>query len=138
MLSVDGLCRAFGADAHGYVRSEGGIVLVLKRLDDAKRAGDPIHAVLCASGVNSDGHTAGLARPSRNAQAALLRTIYDGESDLLERLCYFEAHGTGTAVGDLIEAEAIGKAVGQRIQNIQYWKPQSHSRSSRWPTSFSN
>src|SRR5690606_20869557 len=93
---------------------EGGVVLVLKRHEDAKRAGDPIYGVLAASGVNSDGHTAGLARPNPDAQAALLQAIYTESPDLAERLCYFEAHGTGTAVGDRVEAQAIGKALGAR------------------------
>ena len=73
MLSRQGCCRVFDAAADGYVRSEGGGVLVLKPLDSAQADGDPVRAVILASATNSDGRTQGLFVPSAKAQEALLR-----------------------------------------------------------------
>jgi acyl transferase domain-containing protein/NADPH:quinone reductase-like Zn-dependent oxidoreductase/acyl carrier protein len=114
MLSPTGLCRAFAAGADGYVRSEGGVVLVLKRLDRAIADGDRIHSVICASGVNSDGRTNGIALPSEVRQAELLRQVYDRAAIAPDSLVYLEAHGTGTPVGDPVEASALGAALGRR------------------------
>jgi acyl transferase domain-containing protein/NADPH:quinone reductase-like Zn-dependent oxidoreductase/acyl carrier protein len=114
MLSPTGLCRAFAARADGYVRSEGGVVLVLKRLDRAVAEGDRIHGVICASGVNSDGRTNGILLPSEFHQAELLRQVYDRAEVAPDSVVYVEAHGTGTQVGDPVEASALGAALGQR------------------------
>lgn len=119
MLSPTGRCRPFDSKADGYVRSEGAGIVFLKRLEDAERDGDPIHAVILASGVNSDGHTNGISLPSRDGQQDLLDRLYqqsalqDSPFDINE-LDYLEAHGTGTPVGDPIEAASIGAALGQR------------------------
>ncbi|MDB1090270.1 SDR family NAD(P)-dependent oxidoreductase [Streptomyces sp. ACA25] len=114
MLSRRGRCAAFSADADGFVRAEGGAVLVLKRLTDAVADGDRVHAVLAATGSNTDGRTTGMTLPSSEAQEALLRTIYQEAGIGPDELVYFEAHGTGTPVGDPAEAHAIGRALGQR------------------------
>lgn len=114
MLSATGLCRAFDAGADGYVRSEGAIVLVLRSEEAARADGDPVRGRLVASGINADGRTAGLSLPSMDAQAALLRAVYDGAGLDPERLAFVEAHGTGTRVGDPVEAEAIGRILGVR------------------------
>ena len=114
MLSPTGRCHAFSAAADGYVRSEGGAVLVLKPLAAAEADGDHVHGVILASGANADGHTRGLSRPSARAQEALLRQVYDGAGVSPDELCYFEAHGTGTIVGDAVECEAVGRALGTR------------------------
>lgn len=114
MLSPSGVCAAFDADGEGYVRSEGGVVLVLKSLAQAQQDGDRIHAVIRASGTNADGRTTGLSMPSPVSQRALLETIYGERGIDPEDLVYVEAHGTGTAVGDPVEAQAIGEALGQR------------------------
>ena len=108
MLSPGGRCRAFDAGGDGYVRSEGGAMVLLKPLDQAVADGDAIHAVIVGSGVNSDGYSAGgISVPTAAAQAALLRSVY-ARADIDPRsLAYLEAHGTGTAVGDPIEARAI-------------------------------
>ncbi|MEU3283084.1 polyketide synthase [Streptomyces antibioticus] len=114
MLSPTGRCRVFSAEADGYVRAEGGGVVALKVLSDALADGDRIHGVILASGVNSDGSTTGLALPSAQAQAALLEQVYAQAGVSADDLSYVEAHGTGTPVGDPIECDAIGRALGAR------------------------
>ncbi|GAA1925114.1 type I polyketide synthase [Streptantibioticus ferralitis] len=111
MLSPTGRCRAFSAAADGFVRAEGGVVLVLKPLGRALADGDRIHAVIVATGTNSDGRTTGLAQPSAQAQAALLRQVYGPSGPDARALVYMEAHGTGTPVGDPLECEAISTAL---------------------------
>ena len=114
MLSRRGLCQAFSANADGYVRAEGGAVLVLKTREAAERDGDAVHAYITGADVNSDGRTNGISLPSKAFQAKLLEKLYiDGGVDL-DALAFFEAHGTGTPVGDPIEATAIGETVARR------------------------
>ena len=117
MLSPTGLCQAFSAEADGYVRSEGGVVLVLKRLDRAVEDGDRIHAVICGAGVNSDGRTNGVSLPSVVHQSELLRTVYDRAGVAPDSVVYVEAHGTGTQVGDPVEASALGAVLGKAREN---------------------
>jgi acyl transferase domain-containing protein/NADPH:quinone reductase-like Zn-dependent oxidoreductase/acyl carrier protein/NADP-dependent 3-hydroxy acid dehydrogenase YdfG len=113
MLSPRGRCHAFDARADGYVRAEGGGVVILKRLADALAAGDRVRAVIRGTGVNSDGRTTGFSLPNKAAQAALLREVY-GRFDLAPQdLVYVEAHGTGTQAGDPIEAGALGEVLGR-------------------------
>ncbi|MEX2523396.1 MAG: SDR family NAD(P)-dependent oxidoreductase [Gammaproteobacteria bacterium] len=114
MLSETGECRVFGKDANGYVRSEGGAVLLLKPLSRALADGDPVHAVIRATGVNTDGHKSALTVPNGNAQQHLLRKLYHDNGIRIEDINYIEAHGTGTPVGDPVEAAAIGEAIGRR------------------------
>ena len=113
MLSEDGRCKVFDAKGNGYVRSEGGAVIILKPLEAALEAGDAIHAVIRATGVNSDGRTAGIALPNGDAQAALLTSIYSDPRVPASRVAYVEAHGTGTAAGDPIETSSIGRVLGR-------------------------
>lgn len=113
MLSEDGRCKVFDAKGNGYVRSEGGAVIILKPLEAALAAGDAIHAVIRATGVNSDGRTAGIALPNGDAQAALLTSIYTDPRVPASRVAYVEAHGTGTAAGDPIETASIGRVLGR-------------------------
>ncbi len=117
MLSPDGRCKSFDADANGYVRAEGGVVLVLKPLQVAERDHDHIHALIVATGVNSDGRTRGLALPNEYAQEALLREVYNRAGITPEDVFYVEAHGTGTSVGDPAECNAIGRVLGAGRQN---------------------
>ncbi len=125
MLSPHGRCRAFDKLAKGYVRAEGGGVVVLKPLADALRDGDPIRAVIRGIGINSDGHTHGIALPSSAAQEALLRRVY-AEADVdPEDLIYFEAHGTGTAAGDR------RKPVRSVARSASSARKAAHSRSAR-------
>jgi phthiocerol/phenolphthiocerol synthesis type-I polyketide synthase C len=113
MLSRQGRCRVFDAGADGYVRSEGGGVVLLKPLSRALADGNRILAVVAGTGVNSDGRKAGLTVPSHEAQAELLREVYARAGIAPEDIDYFEAHGTGTAVGDPLETRAIGEAIGR-------------------------
>lgn len=114
MLSPDGRCKVFDDSANGYVRSEGGAVLILKNLDQAIADGDHIYATIVKSKVNQDGRTLGISLPSEQAQQQLLTEIY--ESCDISRLVYLEAHGTGTLVGDPIEVTSIGKSLGQKVK----------------------
>ncbi len=114
MLSRQGRCRVFDASGDGYVRSEGGGLFVLKAYEQAVADGDPILAVVAASGVNTDGYKSGLTVPRPEAQAALLTEVYARAGIAPESIDYIEAHGTGTAVGDPVETHAIGMAIGQR------------------------
>src|ERR1700689_4672459 len=113
MLSRQGRCRVFDAGADGYVRSEGGGVVLLKPLSQALPDGNRILAVVAGPGVNSDGRKPGLTVPSHEGQAALLREVYGRAGIAPSDIDYFEAHGTGTAVGDPLETRAIGEALGR-------------------------
>lgn len=114
MLSQAGRCHAFDARADGYVRAEGAGLIVLKRLDDAVADGDAIRGVLLGSGVNAAGRTLGLSLPNQAAQTDLLRQVLAEAGTAPDRIGYFEAHGTGTPVGDPMEAGALGAAIGTR------------------------
>lgn len=114
MLSPTGLCRPFDASADGYVRSEGAIVVVLRSMSSALKSRNRIHAVIVGSGINQDGRTTGMSLPSPDSQRQLLEQVYgDFRVDPAD-LSYLEAHGTGTRVGDPIEADALGKGLAQR------------------------
>ncbi|MFF3329611.1 SDR family NAD(P)-dependent oxidoreductase [Streptomyces sp. NPDC002888] len=112
-LSPDGHCRAFSAQANGFVRGEGAVGVWLKRLDKAIADGDRIHGVIVDSAVNNDGGGHSLVSPNIEAQSELLRQVYDRAGVPLDKLAYVEAHGTGTLRGDPIETEALGSALGR-------------------------
>ncbi|MCR5814457.1 MAG: SDR family NAD(P)-dependent oxidoreductase [Desulfovibrio sp.] len=114
MLSPEGRCKVFDATGNGYVRAEGGAVLLLEPLSEALAQGHTIHAVIRACACNSDGKTQGIAMPSARAQEDLMRGVYEQAKCAPDSITYLEAHGTGTAVGDPIEAQAIGLALGQK------------------------
>jgi acyl transferase domain-containing protein len=114
MLSPYGQCRTFDETAGGYVRAEGGGVLILKTLADAERDGDEIFAVIKGIGINTDGRTKGIALPSSDMQEALLRQVYKDARISPRRLAYFEAHGTGTKAGDAAEAGSVGRSLAMR------------------------
>jgi polyketide synthase 13 len=113
VLSPDGRIKSFSSDADGYTRSEGGSVLLLKRVDDARRDGDQILAVIAGSAVNHDGRSNGLIAPNPDAQADVLRRAYKDAGINPRTVDYIEAHGTGTVLGDPIEAQALGKVIGR-------------------------
>jgi len=113
MMAPDGRCKTFDESADGYVRSEGAGMLVLKRLADAKRDGDPILAVIRGSAVNQDGKTNGLTAPNGIAQEAVIRSALAAAGCRPEQVQYVECHGTGTKLGDPIEVYALQKVYGQ-------------------------
>lgn len=112
-LAPDGRSKAFDERGDGYGRGEGAGIVVLKLLRDAERDGDKIYSVIRATGCNQDGHTDGITVPNPTAQQALIRKVSDKAGVALKDIDFFEAHGTGTAVGDPIEMSAIGGTVGQ-------------------------
>ncbi|TAQ91354.1 hypothetical protein B7494_g345 [Chlorociboria aeruginascens] len=107
ILNNDGKCYSFDSRGAGYGRGEGAAMVVLKRLDEAIAAGDNIRAVIRNIGVGQDGKTAGILLPSRDAQKNLIQTVYDQVGLDPTSTTYIEAHGTGTAVGDVEEISAI-------------------------------
>ncbi|NMO89028.1 type I polyketide synthase [Actinomycetospora sp. TBRC 11914] len=112
VLSPRGRCAPFDAAADGVARGEGAGVVVLKRLADARRDGDRVLALLAATAVNADGHSQGLTAPHPGAQRDLLAAAYRRAGIDPATVDYVEAHGTGTALGDPIEAGALGAALG--------------------------
>lgn len=113
MLSRSGRCQTFDANADGYVRSEGVAVVVLRRLSDARRAGDRVLAVIRGSAVNQDGRSAGITAPNGPAQEAVMHAaLRDGDLSA-DSIGYVEAHGTGTPLGDPMEWRAIGAVYGE-------------------------
>ena len=114
MLSPDGSCKSFDADANGYVRSEGCAVVVLKRLADAQRDGDTVLAVVRGSAVNQDGASSGQTVPHGPAQQALMRQALHAARLAPSEVDYIEAHGTGTGLGDPIELDALAEVYGDR------------------------
>ncbi|MFI0778068.1 type I polyketide synthase, partial [Streptomyces sp. NPDC021212] len=111
-LSPDGRCFTFDARANGYVRGEGGGVVVLKPLATAIADQDPIYCVIRGSAVNNDGPGENLTTPSAQAQEAVLRDAYRRAGVDPADVQYVELHGTGTPVGDPVEAEALAAVVG--------------------------
>jgi len=107
----DGRVRAFDALASGYVRGEGTGVVVLKRLSAALQDGDPIYAVIRGSAVNQNGSSNGLAAPSGAAQELVLRDAYSRAGVSPGQVQYVETQGTGTRLGDAIEAVALGNVL---------------------------
>jgi amino acid adenylation domain-containing protein len=107
MMSPQGRCHTFDARADGFVRGEGCGVVVLKRLADAEAAGDEVLAIVRGTAVNQDGRTNGLTAPNGRAQEQVIRAaLRDGGVEPAQ-VGYIETHGTGTALGDPIEVEAL-------------------------------
>jgi acyl transferase domain-containing protein/NADPH:quinone reductase-like Zn-dependent oxidoreductase/acyl carrier protein len=111
-LSPDGRCKTFSATADGYGRGEGCGVLVLKRLSDAQADGDRILALIRGSAVNQDGRSAGLTAPNGPSQQQVIREALRDAGVKPHQLSFVEAHGTGTPLGDPIEVQALGAALG--------------------------
>ncbi|RKN08360.1 type I polyketide synthase [Streptomyces radicis] len=111
-LSPTGRCHTFDAEADGYVRGEGGAVLVLKPLAQARADGDPVHGVILGSAVNNDGGGDSLAAPRRATQEEVLRRAHRAAGTDPADVQYVELHGTGTPTGDPVEAAALGAVVG--------------------------
>ena len=109
----------FDKSSDGYVRSEGAGVVIIKRLDKAIENNDQIDAVICGSAVNNDGATNGIVAPSYRAQTEVIKKAYDNAKLRLGQADYVECHGTGTALGDLIELRAL-KSVFKDHQGVCY------------------
>ena len=113
MMAADGRCKTFDAAADGYVRGEGCIVIVLKRLAEAVEHGDPILAVIRGSAINHDGRSGGLTAPNGPAQTAVIRAALANAGVQAQQIGYVETHGTGTALGDPIEVQALVDALAR-------------------------
>ncbi|WP_229691727.1 SDR family NAD(P)-dependent oxidoreductase, partial [Sphaerisporangium melleum] len=111
-LSPDGRCFTFDARANGYVRGEGGGMVVLKPLARALADGDHVYCVIAGSAVNNDGASQGLTVPDQQAQAEVVRLAVERAGLTPADVQFVELHGTGTRVGDPIEARALGAAIG--------------------------
>ncbi|KAI1172159.1 polyketide synthase [Nemania sp. FL0916] len=112
VLGPDGICRSFDEKGNGYGRGEGFGAIVLKRVSDCIRDGDTIRAIVRNSGSNQDGRSPGITQPTKSAQVDLIRRVYSQAGLDMSLTRFFEAHGTGTSVGDPIEASAIGEIFG--------------------------
>lgn len=110
MLCEDGRCKTFSSDANGYVRGEGAGIVLLKRLDAAKKDRNTIYAVIKGSAENHGGRAQSLTAPNVNAQVDLLVSAYAKAKIDPRTVTYIEAHGTGTPLGDPIEINALKKA----------------------------
>ena len=110
MLSPTSRNSTFDVKANGYVRGEGVVAVVLKRLEDAEKDNNPVHAIIAGSCVNQDGASASLTAPYGPAQEKAIRTSLERAQILAHELDYVETHGTGTGLGDGIEFRAL-KAV---------------------------
>lgn len=119
MLAPDGYCKTFDARANGFVRGEGCGVVVLKRLSDALANGDEILALIRGTAVNQDGRSTGMTAPNGQAQQAVIRQALDNSGVDPAQVSYIEAHGTGTALGDPIEVEALTAVYGKPHPNGQ-------------------
>ncbi len=117
MLSPTGECFAFDQRANGYVRGEGAGLVMLKPLAQAIKDGDSIYAVLRGALVNQDGHTSSMTVPSIEGQSEMLRNVYDQAGISPHHVVYVESHGTGTPVGDPIEATALGTVLSKDRPN---------------------
>lgn len=112
MISATGRCKAFDAQADGYVRSEGVGVVVLKLLSQALADCDSIYAIIQGSAINQDGRSNGLAAPNLQAQQALLQQVYQNADIIPSSVQYVEAQGTGSLLGDAIELKALANVLG--------------------------
>ena len=113
MMAADGRCKTFDERADGFVRGEGCGVVALKRVSDALAAGDRVLALIRGTAINQDGASSGLTVPNGLAQQAVVRAALKAAGLEPHDVDYLEAHGTGTAVGDPIEFEALAAVLGK-------------------------
>ncbi|MEG4811618.1 beta-ketoacyl synthase N-terminal-like domain-containing protein [Microcoleus sp. F8-D3] len=118
MLSPDGRCKTFAAGADGYARGEGCGIVVLKRLSDAQADGDDILALIRGTAHGQDGRTSGLTVPSGSSQQNVIRRAIANAGIQPKDVNYIEAHGTGTSLGDPIEANALINVFRQREEPL--------------------
>lgn len=116
MLSRDGHCRSFDADAQGTVFSDGAGVVLLKPLEAARRDGDQIWGIIKGVGVNNDGGgKGGFTTPSAAGQAGAIRAALADAQVMPDSISYVEAHGTATPIGDPIELDGLTMAFGDSV-----------------------
>jgi polyketide synthase PksN len=125
MLSEDGRCKTFSANANGYVRGEGVGIILLKRLCDAERDGDHIYALIRGSAENHGGRANSLTAPNPKAQADVLKAAYRDAGVDAKTVGYIEAHGTGTRLGDPVEINALKSAFEELTAENQERKARS-------------
>jgi acyl transferase domain-containing protein/acyl carrier protein len=114
MMAPDGRCKAFDASANGFVRGEGCGVIVLKRLSDARADGDTVLAVIRGSAMNQDGRSSGITAPNGASQRQVIRAALAAARVAPADVGYIESHGTGTSLGDPIEAHALAAEFSER------------------------
>ncbi|WP_257389379.1 type I polyketide synthase, partial [Tahibacter caeni] len=119
-ISGDGHCQSFGEGGDGYIPGEGVGAVVLKRLSDAQRDGDPIYAVIRGSGLSHGGRTNGYTVPNPQAQTSAIALALSEARVDARHISYIEAHGTGTKLGDPIEIAALNRAFGQYTAERQF------------------
>jgi acyl transferase domain-containing protein/acyl carrier protein/aryl carrier-like protein len=119
-ISGAGHCQSFGEGGDGYIPGEGVGVAVLKRLSDAERDGDAIHAIIRGSALNHGGKTNGYTVPNPQAQAAVIADALRDAGVDARHVSYIEAHGTGTKLGDPIEIAALSKAFREHTQDTGF------------------
>jgi acyl transferase domain-containing protein/NADPH:quinone reductase-like Zn-dependent oxidoreductase/NADP-dependent 3-hydroxy acid dehydrogenase YdfG len=116
-MAPDGQCKTFDAAANGFGRGEGCGMVALKRLSDAVADGDRVFALIRGSAVNQDGRSTVLTAPNGQAQEAMLREALENAALSPERISFVETHGTGTALGDPIEVEALVNVLGGKAED---------------------
>ncbi len=116
MISLQGRCKPFDAEADGLIRGEGCGMVILKRAADARADGDRILALIRGSAVNQDGHSSGLTAPNGLAQQRVIQQALKAASVAPAQLGYVIAQGTGTPVGDTVEFQALKNVLGERSQ----------------------
>ncbi|KAI1613463.1 KR domain-containing protein [Exophiala viscosa] len=138
VLSPDGSCKSFDAEANGYARAEAINAVYVKPLEDALRDGNPIRAVIRGTSSNSDGKTIGISQPSAASHEDMMRKAYSlAGIETLSDTAYIECHGTGTAIGDPIETSAVANVFGEQGVYIGSVKPNvGHSEGASGLTSL--
>ncbi|MFC1668617.1 SDR family NAD(P)-dependent oxidoreductase, partial [Chlamydiota bacterium] len=120
VLSPDGKCKVFDRNANGFVLGEGAGAVLLKRLDKALEDGDQILAVIRGSAVNNDGKTMGLTTPNMESQKAVIKKAIENAHVDPKTITYYEAHGTGTQLGDPIEIKGATQVFREYTNEVGY------------------
>lgn len=121
IVSADGHCRPFSENANGTVFSNGVGVVVLKRLKDAIKDKDTIYAIIKGRGINNDGaEKLGFSAPSTHGQMVCIRNAFEDANINPDEIGYIEAHGTATALGDIVELDALKTVYNEQTENKNY------------------
>ncbi|KAJ3526674.1 hypothetical protein NM208_g11075 [Fusarium decemcellulare] len=137
VLSPDGSCKSFSADANGYGRGEAITAIYIKPLSEALKDNNPIRAVIRATATNHDGKTPGLTHPNTHAHESMMKKAYKDAGLDVSKTGFVECHGTGTPVGDPIEANAVARVFGDKGVHIGSVKPNlGHSEGASGLTSL--